>query len=147
MNHAALTRAYTTQVLPLYSCPPARFRYPNPIFLSTSLLAAKYDKHLRTVSLLLGLFFFFFLVILVTYSFCLCRTSVTENLAIDGRNLKYSITLRNGKTIPILENCSIQIPSGQLWMLLGPNGCGKSTLLKAQQDSRLFFFFWCLLIM
>lgn len=81
MNHAALTRAYTTQVLPLYSCPPA-------------------------------------------------RTSVTENLAIDGRNLKYSITLRNGKTIPILENCSIQIPSGQLWMLLGPNGCGKSTLLK-----------------
>lgn len=32
--------------------------------------------------------------------------------------------------LQILKNCSIQIPSGQLWMLLGPNGCGKSTLLK-----------------
>ncbi|XP_022740142.1 ABC transporter I family member 10, chloroplastic-like isoform X2 [Durio zibethinus] len=32
--------------------------------------------------------------------------------------------------VPILKDCSIRIPSGQLWMLLGPNGCGKSTLLK-----------------
>ncbi|KAL1103960.1 hypothetical protein V6Z11_D04G037200 [Gossypium hirsutum] len=30
--------------------------------------------------------------------------------------------------VPILKDCSI--PSGQLWMLLGPNGCGKSTPLK-----------------
>ncbi|MBA0577017.1 hypothetical protein Golob_023822, partial [Gossypium lobatum] len=32
--------------------------------------------------------------------------------------------------VPILKDCSIRIPSGPLWMLLGPNGCGKSTLLK-----------------
>ncbi|KAL5703721.1 ABC transporter I member 10 [Ranunculus cassubicifolius] len=57
-------------------------------------------------------------------------SNVTENLAIEGRNLSYSITSKNGKFIPILKDCSLNIPSGQLWMLLGPNGCGKSTLLK-----------------
>ncbi|KAI3873504.1 hypothetical protein MKX03_007448 [Papaver bracteatum] len=40
------------------------------------------------------------------------------------------ITTKQGKNVPILQDCSITIPSGQLWMLLGPNGCGKSTLLK-----------------
>ncbi|XP_043715335.1 ABC transporter I family member 10 [Telopea speciosissima] len=55
---------------------------------------------------------------------------VTQNFAIEGRNLNYSITTRHGKFVPILKDCSLQIPSGQLWMLLGPNGCGKSTLLK-----------------
>ncbi|KAK9162569.1 hypothetical protein Syun_003471 [Stephania yunnanensis] len=52
------------------------------------------------------------------------------NLAIEGKNLSYAITARNGKLVPILNDCSLCIPSGQLWMLLGPNGCGKSTLLK-----------------
>lgn len=31
---------------------------------------------------------------------------------------------------PILQHCSIQVPTGQFWMLLGTNGSGKSTLLK-----------------
>jgi energy-coupling factor transport system ATP-binding protein len=31
---------------------------------------------------------------------------------------------------PILQHCSIQIPAGQFWMLLGTNGSGKSTLLR-----------------
>jgi energy-coupling factor transport system ATP-binding protein len=31
---------------------------------------------------------------------------------------------------PILQHCSIQVPAGQFWMLLGTNGSGKSTLLK-----------------
>ncbi|KAF5177364.1 Abc transporter i family member [Thalictrum thalictroides] len=55
---------------------------------------------------------------------------ITENLAIEGRNLSYSITTKHGKFVPILKDCSLRIPTGQLWMLLGPNGCGKSTLLK-----------------
>ncbi|RRT66690.1 hypothetical protein B296_00017997 [Ensete ventricosum] len=38
--------------------------------------------------------------------------------------------LLQGKLVPILNNCSLHVPPGQLWMLLGPNGCGKSTLLK-----------------
>ncbi|XP_059432999.1 ABC transporter I family member 10 [Corylus avellana] len=58
------------------------------------------------------------------------RTNATENIAIEGRNLNFSITTRQGKVVPILQDCSLRIPSGQFWMLLGPNGCGKSTLLK-----------------
>ncbi|GLU12578.1 hypothetical protein SLE2022_292440 [Rubroshorea leprosula] len=58
------------------------------------------------------------------------RPNVTDNIAIEGHNLGFSITTRQGKLVPILKDCSLRIPSGQLWMLLGPNGCGKSTLLK-----------------
>ncbi|KAI3974641.1 hypothetical protein MKX01_029631 [Papaver californicum] len=63
---------------------------------------------------------------------CTTRNNVitSPNYAIEGRNLSYSITTKQGKNVPILQDCSITIPSGQLWMLLGPNGCGKSTLLK-----------------
>ncbi|MGB3614976.1 MAG: energy-coupling factor ABC transporter ATP-binding protein [Elainellaceae cyanobacterium] len=31
---------------------------------------------------------------------------------------------------PILKNCSLEVPEGELWMLLGMNGSGKSTLLR-----------------
>ncbi|PSO49215.1 MAG: LuxR family transcriptional regulator [Cyanobacteria bacterium SW_9_44_58] len=31
---------------------------------------------------------------------------------------------------PILQNCSLEIPRGEFWMLLGSNGSGKSTLLR-----------------
>ncbi|XP_059643711.1 ABC transporter I family member 10-like isoform X2 [Cornus florida] len=58
------------------------------------------------------------------------RNGSTENFAIEGRNLNYSVTTRQGKFVPILKDCSLRIPAGQFWMLLGPNGCGKSTLLK-----------------
>jgi ABC-type Mn2+/Zn2+ transport system ATPase subunit len=40
------------------------------------------------------------------------------------------VTTRRGLVQPVLKDCSICVPQGQLWMLLGPNGCGKSTLLK-----------------
>ncbi|KAF3440595.1 hypothetical protein FNV43_RR18879 [Rhamnella rubrinervis] len=58
------------------------------------------------------------------------RANVTENIAIEGRNLGFSVKTKQGKILPILKDCSLRIPSGQFWMLLGPNGCGKSTLLK-----------------
>lgn len=58
------------------------------------------------------------------------HNNATENFAIEGRNLNFSISTKQGKLLPILKDCSVQIPSGQFWMLLGPNGCGKSTLLK-----------------
>ncbi|OAY33335.1 ABC transporter I family member 10 isoform X1 [Manihot esculenta] len=54
----------------------------------------------------------------------------TGNIAIEGSNLSFSFATRQGKLVPILKDCSLRVPSGQLWMLLGPNGCGKSTLLK-----------------
>ncbi|KAK8301679.1 hypothetical protein V6Z12_D04G039200 [Gossypium hirsutum] len=59
----------------------------------------------------------------------LTRENATESVAIEGRNINFSVNTRQGKMVPILKDCSI--PSGQLWMLLGPNGCGKSTPLKA----------------
>ncbi|KAG5245058.1 ABC transporter family member [Salix suchowensis] len=43
---------------------------------------------------------------------------------------KFLDQTRKGESVPILKDCSLSIPSGKLWMLLGPNGCGKSTLLK-----------------
>ncbi|XP_012458844.1 ABC transporter I family member 10 isoform X2 [Gossypium raimondii] len=58
------------------------------------------------------------------------RDNATESVAIEGRNINFSVNTRQGRIVPILKDCSIRIPSGQLWMLLGPNGCGKSTLLK-----------------
>lgn len=53
-----------------------------------------------------------------------------DNFAIESHRVSYSINTEKGKLIPILKDCSLKIPSGQFWMLLGPNGCGKSTLLK-----------------
>lgn len=40
------------------------------------------------------------------------------------------VSLALGKA-NVLRGCSLSVPRGKLWMLLGPNGCGKSTLLKA----------------
>ncbi|KAI4317103.1 hypothetical protein L6164_025008 [Bauhinia variegata] len=51
-------------------------------------------------------------------------------VAIEGHNLNFSFASRQAKAVPILRDCSLRIPCGQFWMLLGPNGCGKSTLLK-----------------
>ncbi len=31
---------------------------------------------------------------------------------------------------PVLRSCSLEVPQGELWMLLGNNGSGKSTLLR-----------------
>ncbi len=31
---------------------------------------------------------------------------------------------------PVLNDCSLAVPRGEFWMLLGTNGCGKSTLLR-----------------
>ena len=34
------------------------------------------------------------------------------------------------KEAKVLQNCSLQVPQGEFWMLLGNNGSGKSTLLR-----------------
>ncbi|MBF2055843.1 MAG: ABC transporter ATP-binding protein [Cyanobacterium sp. T60_A2020_053] len=31
---------------------------------------------------------------------------------------------------PVIQSCSLKVPQGEFWMLLGDNGCGKSTLLR-----------------
>ncbi|WJX40867.1 ABC transporter I member 10 [Trifolium repens] len=72
---------------------------------------------------------------LVSPLYCKLPTATTrgksvDSVAIEGRNLNFSFTARQTKDVTVLRDCSIRIPSGQFWMLLGPNGCGKSTLLK-----------------
>ncbi|PSO76218.1 MAG: LuxR family transcriptional regulator [Cyanobacteria bacterium QH_8_48_120] len=46
--------------------------------------------------------------------------------AIRGRNLGFGWS--GGKTV--LQSCSVEVPAGEFWMLLGSNGSGKSTLLR-----------------
>jgi energy-coupling factor transport system ATP-binding protein len=46
--------------------------------------------------------------------------------AIQIQNLSFSWP--SGKSV--LKNCSLDLPKGELWMLLGTNGSGKSTLLR-----------------
>lgn len=61
------------------------------------------------------------------------KTSITcgmERVAINVQHVHLSFQ-KDLRTVPILKDCCMSIPEGQLWMLLGPNGCGKSTLLKA----------------
>ena len=45
---------------------------------------------------------------------------------LECRNLSKSYK----KFYPVLNNFNIDIPSGKIIGLLGPNGCGKSTLMK-----------------
>jgi len=74
------------------------------------------------------------------------RASASPQLAapaIEGRDVGLSVTTRRGRVLPVLKGCSLYVPPGQLWMLLGPNGCGKSTLLKVftpNQETTSFFF-------
>ncbi|MGD1903160.1 MAG: energy-coupling factor ABC transporter ATP-binding protein [Geitlerinemataceae cyanobacterium] len=48
------------------------------------------------------------------------------NSAIAVRDLNFQWP--NGKAV--LSDCSLEVPRGEFWMLLGTNGCGKSTLLR-----------------
>ena len=75
------------------------------------------------------------------------RASASPQLAapaIEGRDVGLSVTTRRGRVLPVLKGCSLYVPPGQLWMLLGPNGCGKSTLLKVpplNQETASHVFF------
>jgi energy-coupling factor transport system ATP-binding protein len=48
------------------------------------------------------------------------------NWGIEAQNLSFGWI----EAQPILKRCSLQVPEGEFWMLLGTNGSGKSTLLR-----------------
>ncbi|MFP4009510.1 MAG: energy-coupling factor ABC transporter ATP-binding protein [Spirulinaceae cyanobacterium] len=51
---------------------------------------------------------------------------MTAPAAIQVRDVDFSWSPEK----PVLESCSLSLPKGEFWMLLGANGSGKSTLLK-----------------
>ena len=44
--------------------------------------------------------------------------------------LKVGAVFKSFSTHLVLDNCSIEIPDGEIITLLGPSGCGKTTLLR-----------------
>ena len=54
------------------------------------------------------------------------NTNATPGVAIAVDDLQFSWTEEH----QILHNCSLEVPQGEFWMLLGTNGSGKSTLLR-----------------
>jgi energy-coupling factor transport system ATP-binding protein len=51
---------------------------------------------------------------------------ISEAAAIVADNIQFAWASDR----PVLKGCSLNVPHGQFWMLLGTNGCGKSTLLR-----------------
>lgn len=51
---------------------------------------------------------------------------IVEPAAIKVQDLNFGWSLE----APILQSCSLSVPKGEFWMLLGTNGSGKSTLLR-----------------
>lgn len=49
-----------------------------------------------------------------------------SEFAIEINNLTFGWNLQT----TILQSCTLNVPKGEFWMLLGNNGCGKSTLLR-----------------
>lgn len=45
-------------------------------------------------------------------------------IAVEGLNFGWNSQAN------VLNSCSLNVPTGEFWMLLGNNGCGKSTLLR-----------------
>ncbi|CAJ1974876.1 unnamed protein product [Sphenostylis stenocarpa] len=115
MNFPCLTSFSERLVAPLCATVPTttiRFHFSVGHFLE------QFCRSLGFPPSFIGLVFFF------------SRGTRADNFAIEGCNLKFSFSRRQTQDVPVLRDCSIRIPCGQFWMLLGPNGCGKSTLLK-----------------
>lgn len=133
MNHSTLFRASAALFPPPHSTFSSRSHSLSFSLIDHLFSVGQFVEH-KACNQFCGFFCLFLFWFSYGYiAFCIYRTNVTDNIAIDGRNVNFSITTRQGKVVPILRDCSLRIPSGQFWMLLGPNGCGKSTLLKVRR--------------
>jgi energy-coupling factor transport system ATP-binding protein len=54
-----------------------------------------------------------------------------EDIAIKSAAIKaQDVSYQWHEAAPVLQSCSLAVPQGEFWMLLGINGSGKSTLLR-----------------
>jgi NitT/TauT family transport system ATP-binding protein len=58
------------------------------------------------------------------------RSTAQGSGAIRIENVVKAYTMR-GKQVLAVDRCSLDIPSGEICMIVGPSGCGKTTLLNA----------------
>ena len=54
------------------------------------------------------------------------HSGVKSNLAIQVQDLNF----KWASGVDVITSCSLEVPKGEFWMLLGNNGSGKSTLLR-----------------
>lgn len=58
------------------------------------------------------------------------KQSATEQIVEPAAIKVQDVNFSWSKEKPILQSCSLSVPKGEFWMLLGTNGSGKSTLLR-----------------
>lgn len=56
--------------------------------------------------------------------------SKSNEICIEGKNLKKYYPFKNGKVLKALDDVSIQVKKGEIFGIVGESGCGKSTLGK-----------------
>ncbi|MCU7856079.1 MAG: ATP-binding cassette domain-containing protein, partial [Candidatus Thiodiazotropha sp. (ex Lucinoma borealis)] len=65
--------------------------------------------------------------------------AMKTNAALDNDTLKGAIRIEDvvkiydpdGAAVVAVDHCNLEVPAGEICMIVGPSGCGKTTLLNA----------------
>lgn len=61
--------------------------------------------------------------------------SMTPILSVDGLRKRFTLHLRDGLQLPVLDGVRLEVNAGECLALVGPSGQGKSTLIKCLYGS------------